>query len=88
MFAVASAAPTPAAAIRPSSVATIAALFPDPGSRIVIPLVARVGEPAKGRFDVVPTPLVVQAAADQLAEECAPTSNARAPVELGDEIVI
>jgi len=76
------------AAVEPLSVATIAALFPDPGSRIIIPLVARVGEPAKRRLDIVPTPLVVQPTTDQLDKERAPASNACPSIKFGDKVVV
>jgi hypothetical protein len=64
------------------------ALRRDPSGGIWIPLVLTVCERANTGFDVFPAALVVERAADGLADECAATSPPDAPVELLDDVVI
>lgn len=49
---------------------------------------AGVGDAAERCFDVVPAPLVVEPAPDQLSDECAALSRAGTPVEFSHEFVV
>lgn len=63
-------------------------LSADPFTGIVIPLVALVGDGAERCLDIVPPPLVVEAAANQLRDERAAAPAARPLIELGNELVV
>ena len=43
-------------------------LSPHPCRRIVVPLVTGIGQAAEGGFDVVPAPLVLETALDELGK--------------------
>ena len=66
----------------------VAALLPDPGRRIGVPRVAAVVDLAEGRFDVVPTALVLEPSADEFGDEGAASSSTASSVEFGDELVV
>lgn len=66
----------------------VGALSADPFAGIVIPFVALVGDGPKRCLDIVPSPLVVEAAANQLCDECAASPASGPPVEFGNELVI
>ena len=59
-----------------------------PLRRVVVPVMAGVGDAAERCFDVVPAPLVVEPAPDQLSDECAALSRAGTPVEFSHEFVV
>jgi len=66
----------------------VGTLAADPFTGIVIPFVALVGDSPERCLDIVPSPLVIEPAANQLCDECA-TSPASGPlVEFGNELVI
>lgn len=63
-------------------------LAADPFTGIGVPFVALVGDSPERCLDIVPPPLVIEPASNQLCYECA-TSPASSPlVELGNELVI
>lgn len=62
-------------------------LVSHPPGRVVVPLVGGVGQRPEGRLDVVPAPLVIDAATDELGDEGTPTPRTDASVELGHQIV-
>jgi hypothetical protein len=66
----------------------VGALAPDPFTGIVIPIVALVGDSPERCLDIVPSPLVIESAANQLCDECAASPASGAPVEFGNELVI
>ena len=66
----------------------IGALAADPFTRIVIPFVALVGDSPKRCLDIVPSPLVIESAANQLCDQCAAPPASSPPIELGNELVI
>ena len=59
-----------------------------PLRRIVVPVVAGVGDAAKRRFDVVPAPFIVESPLNQFSDEGATLPGAGPPVEFGHEIVV
>jgi len=66
----------------------VGALAADPFTGIVIPFVALVGDSPERCLDIVPSPFVIEPAANQLCDKCA-TSPASGPlVEFGNELVI
>jgi len=65
-----------------------ATLGPDPAGGIGVPLVPAVGKRPEAGLDVFPSPLVVERAAQGLADEHAATPPADTLVELLDEAVI
>jgi hypothetical protein len=66
----------------------VGTLAADPFTGIVIPFMALVGDSPERCLDIVPSPLVIEPAANQLCNECA-TSPASSPlVEFGNELVI
>ena len=66
----------------------VGALVADPFTGIVIPFVALVGDGPQRCLDIVPSPLVIESAANQLCDECAASSASSPLVELGNEFVI
>jgi hypothetical protein len=66
----------------------VGALAADPFTGIVIPFVALVGDSPERCLDVVPPPLVIKSAANQLCDECAASPASSPPVEFGNELVI
>jgi len=66
----------------------VGTLAADPFTGIVVPFVTLVGDGAKGSLDVVPSPLVIESAANQLGDECATLPTSGPLVELGNELVI
>ena len=66
----------------------IGALAADPFTGILIPFVALVGDSPERCLDIVPPPLVVESAANQLCDECAASPDSGPPVEFGNELVI
>ena len=66
----------------------VGALVADPFTGIVIPFVALVGDSPERCLDIVPSPLVVESAANQLCDECAASPAASPLVEFGNELVI
>jgi hypothetical protein len=66
----------------------VGTLAADPFTGVVIPFVALVGDGPEHCLDIVPSPLVIESAANQLCDECT-TSPASSPlVEFGNELVI
>ena len=66
----------------------VGTLAADPLTGIVIPFVALIGDSPERCLDIVPSPLVIEPAANQLCNESA-TAPASSPlVELGNELVI
>ena len=59
-----------------------------PLRRVVVPVVAGVGDAAERRFDVIPAPFVGESPLDQLSDEGAALPGTGAPIELGHEIVV
>ena len=68
--------------------APVGALAADPFTGIVIPFVALVGDSPERCLDIVPSPLVIEAAANQLCDECAASPASSPPVEFGNELVV
>jgi hypothetical protein len=66
----------------------VGALAADPFTGIVIPFVALIGDRPERCLDIVPSPLVIESAANQLCDECAASSASSPPIELGNELVI
>jgi len=66
----------------------VGALVADPFSGIVIPFVALVGDGPEGCLDIVPSPLVIESATNQLCDECAASPASSPLVEFGNELVI
>jgi len=65
-----------------------APLRPDPGSRVVVPVVAAICDRPEARLDVVPSLIVFEATTDDLGHKGASSPLARSSVEFGDEIVL
>jgi hypothetical protein len=72
----------------PSSPYVAPTLLSYPGSGILVPLVAGVGKSAKGRLDVIPAPLVIESAPDQLRDETTAASRAYSLIEFSHEGVV
>ena len=68
--------------------APVGALAADPFTGIVIPFVALVGDGPERCLDIVPSPLVIESAANQLCDECAASPASSPLVEFGNELVI
>ena len=66
----------------------VGALAADPFTGIVIPFVALVGDSPERCLDIVPSPLVIESAANHLCDECAASPASSPPVEFGNELVI
>ena len=66
----------------------VGALAADPFSGIAIPFMALVGDSPERCLDIVPAPLVIESAANQLCDERAAPPASSAPVEFGNELVI
>jgi len=66
----------------------IGALAADPLSGIVIPFVALIGDRPERCLDIVPSPLVIESAANQFCDECAAPPASNPPVKSGNEHVI
>jgi hypothetical protein len=66
----------------------VGALVADPFTGIVIPFVALVGDGPERCLDIVPSPLVIESAANQLCDECAASPASSPLVELCNELVI
>jgi hypothetical protein len=66
----------------------VGALVADPFTGIVIPFVALVGDGPERCLDIVPSPLVIESAANQLCDECAASPASSPLVEFGNELVI
>ena len=66
----------------------LGALVADPFTGIVIPFVALVGDGPERCLDIVPSPLVIESAANQLCDECAASPASSPLVEFGNELVI
>lgn len=64
------------------------ALGADPAGRIIVPLVAVRLDRSQRQFDLVPTPLVVQSAPNQLLDESAPSAGACTTIQLAHELVV
>lgn len=64
------------------------ALAAYPCGRVVVPLMADIVHASEGGLDVLPAPLVIEAAPDQFGDESAPLTSTRPAVELGDQVVI
>lgn len=72
-----------------SADATLVGSLPaDPSAGIVIPFVSAVGDGPQRCLDIIPSPLVIKSAANQLCNERAASPTAGPSVELGDELVI
>lgn len=66
----------------------IGTLATDPIARIIVPFVTLVGDSSERSLDIIPSPLIIESATNQLCDERA-TSPAPSPlVELGDELVL
>jgi hypothetical protein len=65
-----------------------ASLRPDPGSRILVPIVTAVCDGAEARLNVVPSLFVLEATTDDLGHKSASSPLPRSSVEFGDEIVL
>ena len=66
----------------------VGTLAADPFTGIVVPFMTLVGDGPKGSLDIVPSPLVIESAANQLCDECATLPASGPLVELGNELVI
>jgi hypothetical protein len=66
----------------------VGALVADPFTGIVIPFVALVGDGPERCLDIVPSPLIVESAANQLCDESAASPASGPLVEFGNELVI
>jgi hypothetical protein len=66
----------------------VGTLAADPFTGIVVPFVALVGDGPERCLDIVPSPLVIEPAANQLCDECAPSPASSPLVELGNELVV
>ena len=63
-------------------------LVSHPLRRVVVPVVARVGDGAECRLDFIPTPLLVESPLDQSSDESATLLGTGTAVEFGHEIVV
>ena len=66
----------------------VGALAANPFTGIVIPFVALVGDSPERCLDIVPSPLVIESAPNQLCDECAASPAPSPPVEFGNELVV
>ena len=71
---------------RPAGVG--ATLPPRPRCRVVVPIVASIGQAAERSFDVVPAAVVIETPLDQLADERTSSSRACAPIDFRHEVVV
>ena len=60
--------------------ARVGALAADPFAGIFIPFVARVGDSPERCLDIVPSPFVIESAANQFCDECAAPPASSPPV--------
>ncbi len=63
-------------------------LLTNPAGRIGVPLMAAVTHSAERRLDIVPSPLVIETALDQLLDHHAATPAAGPPVKFSDDSVV
>lgn len=63
-------------------------LLADPHRRILVPVVARIGDLTQSGFDIVPALFVVKSATDEFSDERAPAAYAGSLVQLGNKIVV
>lgn len=66
----------------------VGTLAADPFAGIDVPFVTLVWDGPKSSLDIVPSPLVIESAANQLCDECATLPASGPLVELGNELVI
>ena len=73
------------ASTRPAIIA--AALPPHPLRRVIVPLVTGIIDTTQCRFDLVPTPFIVETTLNEFADESTTSPGACASIEFDDEMV-